>query len=185
MATSSDRPLRSVYRAGIRRWCAAYAQRWGVPVEELVSLIAGGEIIPYPPEVQARAVRIRCVAERLDALMPAELQWNFWYRPSVCNSVSPMCRLGWTKNCLEEIEGELQSLQERFSEIAPVDADPPPVLRLFKPATMFKRLERGFAVTHVVCEHKPRRYQPLEFAPEDHAPLVSGPPGCALVPPPA
>jgi hypothetical protein len=183
MASATDRPLRSVYPVAVRRWCAVYARRWCIPLDDLVSVVIGSDIIPFPAEVQARAVRSRDIAELLDAFIPAKLQWNFWYRPSVCNSIAPMCRLGWSGDCLEELQGELRELREVHSQTAPkANTDPLSVLKLFKPATMFKRLERGYAVTHVVLEHKPVRHEPLEFAPGDFAPLAMGPPPGALTP---
>lgn len=178
MASAADRPSRSVYPGGVRRWCTAYARRWRVPLDELVYVIVGGEIIPFSSEVQARAVQVRDIAELLDAFIPAELQWNYWYRPSICNALAPMCRLGWFRTCLNEFQSELRAIHETHSQTASASTDTLSVLKLFKPATMFMRLERGCAVTHVVCERRPLRHQPLEFAPSEHAPWASGPPVC-------
>jgi len=182
MDSATDRSLRSVYPlSATRRWCTAYARRWCIPNDELACVVIGPDIIPFPPDVQARADRVRDIAELLDSFILSELQWNFWYRPSICNPTSPMCRLGWSGTCLEELQGELRVLREKHSRAAPTNVDPLSVLKLFKPATMFKRLERGYAVTHVFIERKPVRHEPLEFAPDDYAPFASGPSLGALI----
>jgi hypothetical protein len=176
MTPAAKRTLRSTFPADVRRWCGTFARRWYVPVDELTDAIVGGDIIPAPSEVWTRAAQVSQIVEALDVLIPHELQWNFWYRPSVCQPLAPMCRLGWSENCLEELIGELQTLRQFHARADSVDARSLTVMKLFKPAVTFKCLERGCAVTHLACEVKPLSYQPLEFLPGEHAPLLSGPP---------
>lgn len=176
MAHPAQRTLRSMFPNDVRRWCGTYARRWYVPIDELTDAIVGGEIIPDPSEVWMRATQVSQIAEALDVLIPHELQWNFWYRPSVCQPLAPMCRLGWSENCLEELIGELQTLRKIHARADSADTRSLTVMQLFKPAVTFKHLERGCVVTYLACEVKPLRYQPLEFPPGEHAPLSSGPP---------
>ena len=141
-----------------------------------MSEVYGPEIIPYPSEIQAGAAHIEQIGALLNAFIPSDLQWNFWYRPSVCNPAAPMCRLGWVRDSLRQFEDELQALFTLHAQSQLSDADPLHVLKLFKPATMYKVMEDGRVVTSIFCEHKPLNYDPLEFLPGDFAPHVPPPP---------
>ena len=164
MTSATDRPLRSFYPVAIRRWCAVYARRWRIPVDDLVSVVFGGDIIPFPDYVQGRAGGIRNIAVLLDTFISADLQWNFWFRSNVCIPISPMCRLRWS-DCLDELQDELLTLRDAHSHVLHAGADPSSVLKLFQPRIMFKKLEHGWVVTHI-----------------SDLPLSSGPPPAALIP---
>lgn len=154
-----------------------YALRWRVPLGEILSEVYCGTLLTSDSEMEAGAARVQAVGDLLDAFIPPDLQWNFWYRPSVCNPLSPMCRLGWKRDCFLEFEAELRTLVGLYVQLDASEAGQARVLKLFKPATMYMRREEGFATTHIYCEQKPLRERPsLEFAAEDYAPYAPVPP---------
>jgi hypothetical protein len=161
-----------------------YADRWRVRNEDLVDEVFDHDWL-CGDDMQGQARRLEQIGDLLDVLIPErDMQWHFWYRPSLVNTNSPLFRLGWGRGCLAELIEELEALTQEAARLA-CGTSQRDVLRLFQPVTMYRRMDRrtGFVITHLEVDRnvRPARWQPLQFRPSDFAAALAGPPLGALV----
>jgi hypothetical protein len=181
-------PLRSRTRPrSLEDWCVFYAERWQIPEEHLITGMHGPEIILFPPKFQARIEHLHEIARLLNELMPPEMQWNFWFRPTLAEPTPPACRMGWDgspERLALQLIAELQALLEQVAAIAPSDSEQHPWLRLFLPVTMYKFVDwtSGSITTRyeIDADVRPARHTPLEFRAGDFAKHRRNPPWRAV-----
>jgi hypothetical protein len=97
----------------LRATCFRLAKKWQISPNSLFSdLYSGPELVPFPEDWAPRVAKLEEIALLLDSLLPARLQWNFWFRSSIANRESPKCRLGWMDpdKLLSSLVEELRTL---------------------------------------------------------------------------
>ncbi len=173
-AQTSRRPHRS--RRSLSAWCVLYAERWQIPEQDLVNQMHGPELLMPPHEFRARIEHLHEIARLLDKLMPTEMQWNFWFRPTLAQPTPPVCRMGWEHSeefVALQLIAELRALHKQAGAISASDCEHHPCLRLFLPVTTYRSIDwtsGTISTTWEVDDHvRPVRYRTLEFRPGDFA----------------
>jgi hypothetical protein len=171
-----DRPKRSM-----KSWCIHYANRWQISSTDLINGMYGKEVIVLPQQFQLRIECLHQLGELLDQLLPLEMQWHFWFRPTHEQPTPPICRLGCggePEDVAHDLIRELHVLLERA---APCGSAPSSRLKLFLPVMMFKYIDwsSGSVSTRLELDETPLSWNPLTFPAGAYAKDRSSVPGQA------